>query len=207
MHLEALDDPKRRTLVAQANAIGPEYYLAGGTGLALRLGHRTSRDLDWFTPKDIDPDVLERALNGAMPPPTEVGPRETNTARFHYGLLETSFITYRDAPPDISSAVIEGVTFNLATVDHIAVMKAGALLGRAEKRDYVDVHAICAQPDWSLRRFLQNAEMKLSIRPELLWRAVTHFKDAEATIMPAGCPHSWEQVKRELAAEAGPSAF
>lgn len=25
------------------------FYLAGGSGLALRLGHRFSEDLDWFT--------------------------------------------------------------------------------------------------------------------------------------------------------------
>ena len=26
------------------------FYLAGGTALALQLGHRTSRDLDFYTP-------------------------------------------------------------------------------------------------------------------------------------------------------------
>ena len=28
-----------------------EWYLAGGTGLALQVGHRHSVDLDFFTPK------------------------------------------------------------------------------------------------------------------------------------------------------------
>ncbi len=37
------------------------FYLAGGTGLALQLGHRRSRDLDFFCDVDFDPEnVLER---------------------------------------------------------------------------------------------------------------------------------------------------
>ena len=30
-----------------------DYYLAGGTGLALQMGHRESVDFDFFTNKDI----------------------------------------------------------------------------------------------------------------------------------------------------------
>ena len=32
------------------------FYLAGGTGLALRLGHRRSADLDFFTPETFHED-------------------------------------------------------------------------------------------------------------------------------------------------------
>src|SRR5947209_16545143 len=36
------------------------YYLAGGTAVALHLGHRRSVDLDWFTPEGL-PDPLQMA--------------------------------------------------------------------------------------------------------------------------------------------------
>jgi hypothetical protein len=38
------------------------FYLAGGSGLALQLGHRVSEDLDFFTPRAFAPDVLSRYL-------------------------------------------------------------------------------------------------------------------------------------------------
>jgi len=34
------------------------FYLAGGTGLALRLGHRRSLDLDFFIGEILDPEAL-----------------------------------------------------------------------------------------------------------------------------------------------------
>ena len=34
------------------------FYLAGGTGLALQLGHRKSEDLDFFTDSFFNPDAL-----------------------------------------------------------------------------------------------------------------------------------------------------
>ncbi len=34
------------------------FFLAGGTGLALRLRHRFSNDLDWFTPGKFDAKAL-----------------------------------------------------------------------------------------------------------------------------------------------------
>ena len=37
-----------------------EFYLAGGTALALQIGHRRSIDFDLFSKKDISPDLLIR---------------------------------------------------------------------------------------------------------------------------------------------------
>ena len=40
-----------------------DYYLAGGTGLALQMGHRESVDFDFFSDKDINTDKLAVLLN------------------------------------------------------------------------------------------------------------------------------------------------
>ncbi len=34
------------------------FYLAGGTALALRIGHRTSLDFDFYTGKDFKPEQI-----------------------------------------------------------------------------------------------------------------------------------------------------
>jgi len=56
LHLDTLGEPQRVAL----EKLGPiatkaGFYLAGGTALGLRLGHRQSRDLDWFRPKGMGP--------------------------------------------------------------------------------------------------------------------------------------------------------
>lgn len=198
MHLETLDAGKRRTIATQAKAIGPGYYLAGGTALALRPGHRTSRDLDWFTAEAVDVARLQKALAAAVPAPTKQGAMGANAIRFYYGGLETSFITYRAMLPSIEVVDVDGVAIPVATIEHIAAMKAAALLGRTEKRDYVDTFAICSLPDWPVRRFLDNAKHHLGIAPDMLIRAMVYFADVEATEMPKRSRYTWEQVKTGL---------
>jgi hypothetical protein len=62
-HWEALT-PATQSAFHQVSQmpIIPNYYLAGGTGLALHLGHRFSVDLDFFSPSgdSVGPD--ERAM-------------------------------------------------------------------------------------------------------------------------------------------------
>ena len=46
-----------------------QMYLAGGTSVALQLGHRRSVDLDWFSSQPIaDPMALARDLRSANVP-------------------------------------------------------------------------------------------------------------------------------------------
>jgi len=40
-----------------------KFYLAGGSGLALQIGHRISEDLDFFTPIHFKPDILVQYLH------------------------------------------------------------------------------------------------------------------------------------------------
>ena len=92
----ALDAEKIRIIKVQSAAIREgSFFLAGGTGLAVRLKHRTSRDLDWFTDQAFDADSLRRTLEGAPEKPTRIEQSGPNTMRAYYGELETSFILYR----------------------------------------------------------------------------------------------------------------
>ena len=42
-------------------------YLAGGTALALIIGHRESIDFDWFSPSEFEPENLARQLSLLKP--------------------------------------------------------------------------------------------------------------------------------------------
>ena len=52
----------QRALWRELAAIPPDFVLYGGTALALRLGHRTSEDFDFFSNQSFQPDELERRI-------------------------------------------------------------------------------------------------------------------------------------------------
>ena len=51
-------DKKRLSILPLLNNFKKDFYLAGGTGLALQLGHRDSIDFDFFSKKDINTTEL-----------------------------------------------------------------------------------------------------------------------------------------------------
>ena len=51
MHQEAINSRRQEIFRKLKNF--PQFYLAGGTALALQIGHRISDDFDLFSDKDI----------------------------------------------------------------------------------------------------------------------------------------------------------
>ena len=52
LYLDILDD-RRKRLFSMLKSFEGEWVLAGGTALALQIGHRKSIDFDLFSPKPI----------------------------------------------------------------------------------------------------------------------------------------------------------
>lgn len=64
---EQLDVLKR---LSEINKVSDKFYLAGGTALSLRLGHRRSYDFDFFTYDKFDSDfysnMIKLDFNGSV---------------------------------------------------------------------------------------------------------------------------------------------
>jgi hypothetical protein len=198
----ALDAEKIRIIKGQSAAIREgSFFLAGGTGLAVRLKHRTSRDLDWFTAKAFDADSLRRTLEAAPEKPTRIEQAEPHTLRAYYGEVETSFILYRQIQGTAEETTVsKSISVPLASLELLAGMKAAAVHDRGAKRDFLDIHAICLQPGWSVPRFIEHAARCLPLQPEQVARALTYFEDAEPQPMPGSSKYSWPEVKKALVA-------
>ena len=56
--VEILTENQKKVLSNLSFLTGMDVYLAGGTALALQLGHRTSLDFDFYTKKHLDPVIL-----------------------------------------------------------------------------------------------------------------------------------------------------
>jgi len=63
IHTDILSDVQKKVLPHLAKVLAnTDFYLAGGTALALQVGHRQSMDFDWFIPKLGDPEILFNRL-------------------------------------------------------------------------------------------------------------------------------------------------
>ena len=59
MFKKVINEKTRQNLVKLSqNSILEDFYLAGGTGLALQFGHRISIDLDFFSAQKFNPELL-----------------------------------------------------------------------------------------------------------------------------------------------------
>ncbi|MBI3634451.1 MAG: nucleotidyl transferase AbiEii/AbiGii toxin family protein [Candidatus Yonathbacteria bacterium] len=121
------------------------YYLAGGTALALHIGHRKSVDLDYFTAKPIDTLALKKNIGDVFPlVKVEIIFEEKNTLWCIIDSVKVSFISRPDA---LLEPVQTVDSVRLAGIKDITVMKLIAVCGREEYKDYFDLSCILDQTD------------------------------------------------------------
>jgi len=199
MNEQILDADKRRVMLLQSPVVDEQrFFLAGGTGLGLRLGHRVSRDLDWFTPQEFDSTQLAERLAALPEAPSQIKVQGTTTLRAYYGSLETSFLHYRQVVARPEVLTVAGLQVPVADIDTLALMKAAAVHDRGTRRDFVDIHAICHRPGWSVGRFIDLATTRLPFKPVQMKLALTYYVDADKRAAGLGYRVPWERVKTDL---------
>ncbi len=168
-------------------------YLAGGTALALLLGHRLSEDLDFFTPEEFDEKVLSQNLK-SLPEFKEDG----TAWRTVWGKIgNTKFsLFYYQYPLIKKSTLFEGI--QILQKEDIAAMKIHALEDRGTKRDFVDLYFLAKE--FSLEQMLKFYDQKYgSLKNHLyiILRSMDYFADADMDKLPDMLvPVSWEEVKK-----------
>lgn len=174
MHWDILD-PERKKLLPYFAALRPyHFYLAGGTALALQLGHRTSVDFDFYTQTSFDELAFESSAvrNFAGLKVTHRGP---GTLIGQIGRVDVSFFYY---PYPLVSQLILSEYFDLASLPDIAAMKLIAISQRGLRRDFIDMFVIAKQH--SLHQVFLWAQQKFSqFDPHVCLKALTYFDDAE----------------------------
>jgi hypothetical protein len=177
------------------------FYLAGGTALALHLGHRRSRDFDFFRDKEFLPqDLLSRLRDAGQP---TVLQEAAGTLSVLLGGVPTSFFRYDY--PLLRPLVDSPWGVPLADPDDIAAMKISALAGRGSRKDFVDLYVYArdvAPLDQAFARFREKYR-GVTVDPYHLLRSLSFFEDAEAETMPEVLGDiRWDGVKAFFRAEA-----
>jgi hypothetical protein len=112
------------------------FYLAGGTAVALYIGHRQSIDFDLFTGSDLQPKSIKNKLAGS-----NVQYKILHEAYDQLHILtEDVKITFFNYPFDIPHEVRFEKIIKMPELIDLAAMKAFALGGRAKWKDYVDLY-------------------------------------------------------------------
>jgi hypothetical protein len=128
---------EQAALLPRLAELPDDFILYGGTALALRLGHRTSVDFDFFSASPFVPDRLEANL----PISGNTLQKEENTL----SLLTASGVKIsffgglkfgRVAEPD------DFQSLRVASLDDLFATKLNTIYQRAEAKDYLDIAAI-----------------------------------------------------------------
>jgi hypothetical protein len=193
-HREVLDPQVEHTLRdLQTLGVLDRYYLAGGTGLALHLGHRRSHDLDFFSHDPVEPEALIRKLRAL--PAFALASQAPDTLHATVRGAKVSFLAYPYAVL-FPFATLLGV--NVADFRDIACMKLSALANRGTKRDFVDLYVAAKQSglaqllDWFREKYADVNQSRVHVL-----KSLTYFEDADPEPMPDMiAPLSWQDVKR-----------
>lgn len=135
MHSEILNDRQTELLPLMAQ-FRREYYLVGGTAIALYLGHRRSIDFDLFKPSAIN---HKRNLDkiAAAPFPHTVTRRVAEQMNLIVNDVKVTFFQY---PFPVEPDAKFETYFRLPSLLQLAAMKAYALGRRSKWKDYVDLY-------------------------------------------------------------------
>lgn len=133
--------------VAEMETIRP-YILAGGTALAMQIGHRKSEDLDfmmWRRSKTEKPSVDWPAIECELR--EKVGEIESfNMLGFDQVEFVAAGVKFSFYVSESYCPVTEPVPYlgniRLADVNSIMAMKMDVMLRRMKMRDYYDIYAI-----------------------------------------------------------------
>ena len=187
-------DPELWLLIerlSEFSEISKNFYLAGGTALALQLGHRKSEDLDFFSATGLNGDLLEDIIIG-------LGGRllvaEDRTLHGQIQKFKVSFFFY---PYKIIMPFVYVGNLRIASVAEIGCMKAVAISQRAEKKDFFDMMEILQRygPAQLRTMFLEKyGEEKINCYHIL--KSFFYFADVEDAPDPVSLNNTtWEQVK------------
>jgi predicted nucleotidyltransferase component of viral defense system len=172
-----------------------DFYLVGGTSLALQIGHRLSIDLDFFSDTKKDLLVIENELMFIE------GIKLKNSSNYalflEYKGVKIDIINY---PYTFISEPIIYNGINLCHIDDICAMKLKTAMNRGAKKDFYDIYFLLQQT--TLSKMFELFEKKYAnITPIAILKSLTYFEDAEETETPVLLKEkslTWEQVKKSI---------
>lgn len=171
-------------------------YLAGGTAIALQIGHRESKDFVFFTKEKFEArnlaNELKRRLSNFQLEKVAWG-----TIMGYIGKIRFT-IFYYNYPLLFKPKNFLGI--NIADLRDIAAMKIASISDRGWKRDFIDLYFLIKNEIVSLDECLNLYERKFrKLRQNKIHilKSLVYFEDAEKEKMPKMFQSvSWSEIKK-----------
>jgi len=170
-------DQKRLGALPRLKIFKKDFYIAGGTSLALQIGHRDSIDFDFFSPKDLGIvklfDELTEAFLGLKVLKIQ---EEKNTLTVLVdSTIKLSFFTYQYK---LLNELIDEENLKLASIEDIGCMKLSAITSRATNKDYIDIYYILQ--NIPLENLLKKTSEKFPhLDKNLILKSLVYFDDID----------------------------
>lgn len=137
MHKEILTSEQAH-LLPLVKQFARDFYLVGGTAIALHIGHRQSIDFDLFTPHAFENSKIKRIISKEA--------KINQTMRDEEGqytiIVNSVHMTFFQYPFSVPAREWINRTIKMPDVLTLAAMKAYALGRRAKWKDYVDLYFV-----------------------------------------------------------------
>jgi len=168
----------QKTLLPHLEPFTSDYYLVGGTAIALHLGHRKSIDFDLFTQDKIK----LRPIN-AWKEELPFSPIQTlfeSGDEIHFIISDVK-VTFMQFPYGVK-CIDSFYGISLPSLLSLAGMKAFALNRRAKWKDYVDLYFIM-KDHYTLKEIIKEADAIFSsaFNSQLFRRQLSYFDDINYT--------------------------
>ncbi|MDZ4204469.1 MAG: nucleotidyl transferase AbiEii/AbiGii toxin family protein [Bacteroidales bacterium] len=137
MHIEIFSD-KQLELLPFVKSLQRKFYLAGGTAIALHIGHRRSLDFDLFSRAPLNKHRIKNQLAGL---PFNKILLSDDIDQIHF-MLNNVKITFINFAYPIQHPVKILQFISMPSLLTLASMKAFAIGRRAKWKDYVDLYFI-----------------------------------------------------------------
>ncbi|MGB3005362.1 MAG: nucleotidyl transferase AbiEii/AbiGii toxin family protein [Chitinophagaceae bacterium] len=172
-----------------------DFYLVGGTALALYLGHRVSVDIDLFSTNDFNNESLIAPLEDNFP---GFSYRNTHNPIGLFGFIDgikVDFVKHHHHPLIDKTVIEDGI--RLLSIPEIMAMKISAIMKRGVKKDFWDIAELLKQ--YTVEDFIRYYTKKYPSQQLLVSVpfALTYFIDAEETETPISLKgQTWSSVKK-----------
>ena len=174
MHKEILTVEQSR-LLSLLRRFSKDFFLVGGTAIALHIGHRRSIDFDLFTSKEFDNVKIRKEIVRSRKIDRVL---RDETGQYTMIILGVR-LTFFHYPFSIRASEDLGGVIKLPDLLTLAAMKAYALGRRAKWKDYVDLYFIFQK--YSLKEIVQRASgiYGKEFGEKLLREQLSYYKDVD----------------------------
>ncbi|MBI5652877.1 MAG: nucleotidyl transferase AbiEii/AbiGii toxin family protein [Chloroflexi bacterium] len=183
-HWETIDVPMRDVLrVIGQHDFASRFYLAGGTALALQLGHRRSIDLDFFSESDPVGQNTQQEILRAL---QNLSPLVVEKANGNFVLtIQNVLVGFFGYGAPLIAPMRQLDQIALASLADIGLMKLDALITRGSRKDFYDVFFIAREiPLIELFKLSQTKYKWIRDFPMLVFKSMLLFDNADRDLQP-----------------------